>query len=598
MRVAGWLACALVVLPALARAQTINGMAEWTVSRSGNTSDGQPFENNAVWQRYTLGFDSPLWDPRLMKYNAEVSFRTASLAFGGAQTSQEGRERDLGYKLGAALFPARSFPFFIQASRNLLGESGDYPSSNAIRGGFVVPPGVDLPDFRTRNEMINIGWQLNTRRLPRIDFGYRTGSSVVTGGPYHAEQDDRDLHLGAFKETTRTRHALRYQRTSFENRTSQAFNQRFKNLDYDFGVTTSQRSRITVRSGRRSTFSLFDLPSQIVNPGTGTYRPPSRGEVNTMYAIGDVTYEPTGRLSLDLTGSFDQQDSEPASTNAKLLITSARYELLRGLSLTATGNYGDRGQIVGDAPVTVLTRSARIGSSYRFGVRWLDGSAGYFRGIGTNTTPEGQLGEIQSWSGQAGLSAALPWFTLRGGYERANSRDEILDFGNYDSRRSQASVQRQVGRVSLEGSWEHSLVERGRGASLAVNRQHIFTSSASYRIGRDSLLTANAGGFRNDTEFGRDRMRFYGASYVSQLRRALHLTAWLRHEDVIATQTRLDQQSLASFGQLEYRLRLFSFAIEYRHNDQNLQYRELMDPLTFRGHQVLLRIARKLALAL
>jgi hypothetical protein len=585
-------------VPALAGAQVIAGSAAWTLGRGSNESNGQPSQNNSFWQDYTLGYTGSLLDARLLKYNAEIAFRTNSLNSGGVDYSQQGNQRDLGYKLGASLFPARPFPFFIQASRDTIDESGNYPSSSGIRGGIAVPPGVPTPDFRTRNTSLSAGWQLSVPSLPRIDVGYRKGHSIVTGGPYLAEQRDEDLHLGVSKETARTQHALRYQWTTYENQVSQAFNQRLSDLEYVFGATLQRRSRASVRVGRRTSLSLFDVAVPAGNQDTGAYTPPSRGEVGTTYLVGTINVEPNRRLSLDFTGTFDRQDASLVTTDAKLASATANFEALPGLSLNATGTFGERGQQLGRDTISVITRSGLAGVSYRARVRWLDAGVQYAAGAGTNTTVEGQLGHTGSWAGQANLSASSRWFSVSGGYGRSNNTDDILDYGNFRYERGHAAVQGQAGRVLLNGSWEELLIERGRGLTFARERQRIVTATASLRVGRDSLLSANAGGFRSDIESGRDRSVFAGAAFESQLWRALHLVLWSRLGNTSATQTGLDQRALNAFAQLEYRLRFFNFALEYRYNDQDLLSGDLANPIKFRGHQMLLRITRKFGFAL
>jgi hypothetical protein len=587
-----------VLVPALAGAQIVAGSAAWTVGRGTSESDGLPSDNNSFWQDYTLGYTGSLVDARLLKYNAEIAFRTNSLNSGGVDYSQQGHQRDLGYKLGASLFPARPFPFFIQASRDTIDESGDYPSSSGIRGGIAVPPGVPQPDFRTRNTALSAGWQLSVQSLPRIDVGYRKGHSVVTGGPYSGEQRDEDLHLGVSKDTTRTQHVLRYQRTAYENLVSQAFNQRLSDLEYNFGATLPKRSRASVRVGRRTSLSLFDVAVPGGGQDAGAYSPPSRGEVGTTYLVSTLNIEPSRRLSLDLTGTLDRQDGSLVTTDAKLASATAYFEALPGLSLNASGTFGERGQQLGQGTITVITRSGLAGVSYRARVRWLDAGVQYAAGAGTNTTLDGQVGSTGSWAGQANASASAQWFSVSGGYGRSKNTDDILDYGNFTYERGHAAIQGRAGRVLLNGSWEELLIDRGRNLTFASERQRIFTATASLRVGRDSLLSVNAGGFRNDSESGRDRTMFAGSNFESQFWRALHLTLWARLGETTATQTGLDQRALNAFAQLEYRLRFFNFAFEYRYNDQDLSSGDLANPIKYRGHQMLLRITRKFGFTL
>jgi hypothetical protein len=589
----GWVACALALLPAASEAQTISGLAEWSIGKGSSASAGQSQANSSFWQGYTLGFSSPLFNPRFLTMSSEVSFRAGKLSFVGGENDQRGSQRDLGYKLGATLFPAGRFPFFIQASRDNVAESGDYPASNGIRGGIVVPPGEASPEFRTRNTSLAMGWQLAVPSLPHVDIGYRKGNAVVTGGPYRGEQQDEDLHVGVSKDTANTRQALRYQRNAYQSPMSQAFNQRIDDLDYELGATIAKTLRTSTRIGRRSHYSMFDVPSGSASLESDAYHAPTRGQANTVYAVTSISFEPSRRFAFDLTGSVDQQKSGGATTNAKVASGTARLEVIRGLSVSAVGTYGDRGQILGDVPTTVITRSGLAGATYRAGIRWLQGSVGYSAGIGANTTPEGRVGAMRSEAGQASLSVSIKNVGLSGGYERTRNRDDILDYGNLFIERGHAAIQSQLGRFQLSGTWEQSLIERGRAVTFSSNLQQSFSGSVSLRIGHDSLVTANGGGFRNQGSFGRERAVFAGAALESQLLKSLHLTAWIRRGDTTATLTRLDQSTLYGFGQLEYRLRQFSLALEYRHNEQHLRASDLVNPYQFRGHQLMLRISRK-----
>ena len=185
-RAIGVLTGALALSSALASAQTtIDGSAEWTVAKNASTSDTQSSNNSAFWQNYALGYSSALWDPRLVKYNVEGLFRTSSLTSGAtAQSDQEGHQGDLGYKLGASILPASAMPFVVQASRTTSTSSGDLGPSNAIRSGMIAPTGAPPVDFESFNNTMNLGWQLNLSRLPRVELGYRRGNSIVTGGGY------------------------------------------------------------------------------------------------------------------------------------------------------------------------------------------------------------------------------------------------------------------------------------------------------------------------------------------------------------------------------------------------------------------------------
>jgi hypothetical protein len=589
---AGCVTCALVLLPVAAGAQTLSGSIEGSGGAGSSTSNGQAQRNNSFWQGYTLGFSSPLINPKLIKLDTEVSFRAGSLNFTAPDNDQKGKQKDLGYRLGGSLFPAGKFPFTIQATRDNVEESGTYPSSDGIRGGIVVPPGEPSPDFRTRTKALSMGWQLSVPKLPNVEFGYRKSSSEVTGGPYRGEQRDDQLHLGVSKATTRTQQTFRFDRNAFESPVSQAYNQRFDDLNYEFGATLSDRFHASTRVGRRNQFSVFEVP---LDPGGngGAYRPPLKGAVSTLYSVSTLSYQPWRRLGFDVSGSLDRQQAAGVSTDARVATGSARLELVRGLSVNALGTYGDRGQIVENVPLTVRAKTGAAGVTYRAGVRWLQGSVGYNVGGGSNTTPDGQVGKVKSEAGQAGLSLSIKGVGLSGGYERAQARDEILDFGNYAIERSHAAMNTQAGRLTLNASAERARIDRGRGATFSTNLQQSVSGNVGLRIGRNSQVSANVGGFQNDGTFGNDRAVFAGAGLESQLAKGLHLSAWVRQGNMVASLTKLDQKTVYGFASLEYRLRQFNLAVEYRNSQQNLITSDLADPYNFRGHQVLLRLSRR-----
>jgi len=290
---------------------------------------------------------------------------------------------------------------------------------------------------------------------------------------------------------------------------------------------------------------------------------------------------------------MDRQDSRRIATGSRLLATSARCELVRGLSLFVSGTYGDRDQMLGDVVVGALTRNVQAGATYRIGVRWVDANVGYSRGLGSNTTADGRIGDIRSWTGQAGLSVSLLGLTVGGGYDRAESRDEILEFGNYDNRRWFFHAQTEVHGLMIMSAWDSTWLERGRDLTLSHARQQTFTASASSRVGREGRVTASAGGFSSRADFGDDRTRFWGGTFEAPVTRRLVFTVSVRYEQIRASVTELAQEGLGGFVKLGYHVRLFDFALEYQHNEQNLRYASTSDRHSFRGHQLMLRISRK-----
>ena len=598
-RAACVLAFALAQLAVVASAQTtIDGSAEWTVDRNAGTSNSQSNTNSSFWQNYALGYASSLFDPRIMKYKTEGLFRTSNLTSGGtAQDEQQGHQGDFGYKLGASIFPASAFPFFVQASRDTSGSSGDLGPSNPIRSGMIAPSGAPPLDFESRNKSLTLGWQLGLENLPRVELGYHRGNSVVTGGAYRAEQDDDNLSAAVFKDTARTRQSFRFQKTSFENQLAQTFIQRLNNLDYDLGLSVTEHTSLTAHGGRHTTFAQSAFDSSVVDPSTAAYTlPESQGGSRAEYVTGGFNYEPTGRVSLRLNGTFDRQTGQYGSTNAKLATVTSHAEVIRGLTVTGSGTTGVRGQILGNLPVTVSTRSGVVGVAYQAGPRWLNGNVSATRGLGLNVTPEGQKGVSESWSREVSLSSTLGWLGLGTGYERNRNRDGILDYGNYDSERLRGSVQVQARGASLSTSAEQLRIDRGQAATFAHNVQRTFSGTASFRLWRQSLATATAGGFVNDYAnafgIGRDQTLFWSVGGQTSFR-SLRASAWIRSEEANAARTDYHQQGLNGFVRLEYRLRTLNLAAEYRRSYSLLQYAEMLNPDSFRGRQFRLSIIRQ-----
>ena len=134
--------------------------------------------------------------------------------------------------------------------------------------------------------------------------------------------------------------------------------------------------------------------------------------------------------------------------------------------LNGTATYGTRDQFVGATAVSVVTRSALAGASFRTGPRWFETSLNASRGAGNNRTPDGVVGNSSIWSGQAMATSSIRWLSLSAGRERSEARDDLLDFGNASTIRDRASVQAQPGRVSLNGTWENAIIERGRALTF------------------------------------------------------------------------------------------------------------------------------------
>lgn len=593
---------ALVALTVFAQptsGQSVSGSAEVNVTRSATASPTQSNRNSDIGQNYTVGWSSPLFDPRLVRVNTELTLhRNALTTRGSQQADQSGRQHDLGFRLGTSLFPTGTVPIVFEASRIRSNSAGDLGPSNPIRGAAFVPTGSLPLDFDTETRLLSVGARLNTNRLPKVDLGYRRGGSAVTGGPYRSEQNDSDLTAGVSKDTPRMRQSLRYQRSAFNSQFPQSFAQRLATLDYDFSALLGGRFRLMAHGGQRATDVRSALEPTLQDGNAPYTPPPSNGPVTMRFASTGISYEPTPRLAVRLFGTFDQQTAVRVSTDSLLTTLSTHYTVVRGLTVEASGTAGDRGQMLDTSLVRVTTRTGTAGATYRAGVRWLEGSIGAQRGAGFNTSVDGLRGSSTSWSREASLSSTLGWFGVGTGYERVSSRDELLSLGNFESERVRASAQAQSGRFSLSLAADKLRIERGDEATHATNLQRTFSGTSSYRFWRQSQASATAGGFSNQYWRpygpGRDDTFFWGLGLQMAPRPALLLSGWVRGETALASSTSLEQAGIGGLGRLEYRLRTLSLALEYRNNRSRIQY-ATATPDSYRGRQVRVSIARRFA---
>lgn len=589
---------ALIAAPAAAAAQSsVSGSVEYSLAQSDNTTDEQTSRNGSVWQNYTLGFHSFVVDPRILKYDTEATFRTNRLSAAGTDlTDQRGKQDDLGFRVSAFALPGGIFPFHVQASRIFGASTGELATANPVRGSLGLQGG-DATSFDTENRELGLGGQLLLPGLPRAEVSYRRGESIVSGGSQKSDQRNDDLAAAVIRETSRTRQALRYQHTGYEYELTQSFSQRVENLDYDFTGNMSPHLRFTARTGRRGTLTRSDLLVPVEDSAKPYQPPPGDGRSNTQYATGGVDYDPNSRVAMRMHATWDQQHSPLASTDATLAIASLRLEAVRGLALNASATGGQRGQDVGGRAVHVSTASGVAGMTYTGGPRWLNGTLAATTGQGRSATPEGQRGRTRSWSREASVSSTVGWFGTGAGYERVNSRDEILDYGNYDSERIRGSVNLQSSRLSLTGSAERLHIARGQGDTFAAHDQETLAATLSARLGHSVLVNATGGGFsttrRSAAGDGLDRSVFWGAGAQAAFRRSIRAVASIRNEEMRASSTGFAQRGLNATARLEYRLRSINLALEYRHNDSRLQYAAAPQPSLHRGHQVRVSITRQ-----
>ena len=92
-------------------------------------------------QAYTAGYESIRWDQRLGNYLAEVSFLRSDMN----TNDLPGDSNNLGYNLGANLFPNRPLQFSINATRSTGSTSPQFPGLDFASGGVggvPLPPGT------------------------------------------------------------------------------------------------------------------------------------------------------------------------------------------------------------------------------------------------------------------------------------------------------------------------------------------------------------------------------------------------------------------------------------------------------------------------
>lgn len=602
MSVVAWFVvlAATVCATAASAQSSVSGAAELSVAQTQNTTNGDTNSNDEFWQSYSLGLHSNIFDPRVLKYDAEVTFRTNRLnAAGSAAADQHGRQDDLGFRLGAFVLPSGVMPFFAQASRTFSGANGELLFGNNVLGG-LAPTGAPIAAFETEDRNLNLGARLVVPGLPRAEVSYRSGEQIVTGGAERAAQRHADISGSVTRETSRSRHALHYQRSGYDYVLTQAFSQRINNLDYDFVAAMPGHLQLTARAGQRDTFARSSLIAPPIDPGDKPYEPPPAldGRSGAQYANGGIAFEPGARFSMRLNGTWDQQRASATATSANLAVASVHAEVVRGLALHGEATSGRRGQIVAGDVRDVDVFNGVAGVTYNGGPRWLTATLSANTGRGLNETPEGLRGETRSLAREASLSSSIGWFGIGAGYEKVMSEDAILDYGNYLSEKRRGTLSIQSARIVLSGSADRLFTERGRGVTFADHRQDTFSGTLTGRLSRQFLLTAMAGGFRTTylTLFNRgvDRSTFWGGGLQATMR-SLHATAWVRSEDMYADSTHYSQRGLSGLARLEYQLRTLHFAAEYRHNDNSLQYGGAPAPTMFRGHQVRFSLTRLFA---
>lgn len=585
--------CVLLLVPVLTAAQSLDGTVDWGYGRSTFDTGRDQTGTGSFTQAYTLAYRSVLWDPRFVSYSGELTFNRNALTFG----SDDSRSQQTGFKAAANLFATRPFRASIRASRGFGGESANYPESGALRGGFALPPG-STPELRTARSEFGVNWQLVSASLPRVEVSYQDASARVAAGDLSALQRQSSLQALVAREGPRLRNTLRYQRDGFDSGLSHAFRQHYSELGYELVARATDKTWGTVRAGRRTTYSLFDLPDRFTDIGVDAYRPPPGGEVSLGYATATLAHQSASRLSADLNVGFDREHSAGGSTGALLTTATTRYRPFAGLVLHGSGTYGERNQDVGGAHVMVLTSGGLAGAEYSLATRLGRATAAYETGRGWNRSDRGRDGESRLWRARTDVATGvLKFVQLGAGYERGRSRDELLAFGNQWQERTHASARSALtSRITLDASYEIAAIDRGDVSQLFRTRYTQAAASASFELTRERRLAFTAGRFQNRAFTGDDANEYAGVAFTGVLIGPVHVTVTARREHTASAAARLDQDGYYTSGVLDYRLRLFTFGVEHRYTTLALTTADRMDPHAFTGNQFLVRVGRRFAL--
>ena len=593
MRRIAVLLCLTLASPLPVAAQSVNGNADWGYSHSAYRTGTATTEDGAFTQAYTLGYASALWDPRFAIYSGELTFNRNALTFG----SETSRSQQTGFNATASLFSMRPFRMSLHANRAVGGESANYPESSLMRDGLTLTPGA-APELQTGRSDYGGSWVLSAPSLPRVEFSYQQGSGVVSAGPLQAEQTERSIQALVSREGPHLSNTLRYQHHAADNDISSAFEQRYDDLGYELVARANDRTRADVRAGRRTTLSRFQAPVDPVGSGD-PYRPPATGDVELYYGSATLTHQPNTRFSADANVGYNSERSSSAGAGALLATTIARVLPFTGLTLRGTTTYGKRRQEVAGVQISALTRAVGAGIDYAIRLRAVHAGAAYEAERAWNRAETGGDSRAQSWRGRADAGVDIFGIAqLSAGYDRDRSVDPLLTLGNQSQGRTHASARTIFSpRVVIDATYEHAVIDRGVLTQMFRMRYVQMMTTTTIQLARERRAGFTAGEFLNRSLGAEEWHRYIGGSYSGRLIGALRLSLTARRERTMSDLAHLYQDGYYTMGSLEYRLRLFTFALEHRYTDLALTTASQIDPLTFTGNQILLRVGRKFGLA-
>jgi len=585
--------CLVLGMPAGVAAQALNGNAEWGYSHSAYRSGSDVTEDGAFTQAYTLGYASALWDPRFAIYSGELTFNRNALTFGNdASTSEQ-----TGFNGTASLFSNRPFRLSLHGNRSVGGESANYPESSLMRSGLNLTPGA-TPELQIGRSEYGASWVVSSPSLPRVEFSYQQGSAQVAAGPLEAVQTQRSVQALVSRDGPHLSNTLRYQHNTADNGLSTAFAQRYDDFGYELVAKANDRTRADVRAGRRTTLSRFEVP---IDPSAGgdAYRPPATGDVELYYGSATLTHQPRKWFAADANLGYNSERSSAAGTGALLATTMARVLPLAGLTLRGSTTYGQRRQDIGGARIAALTRAVGAGIDYAVRVRAVRAGGSYEAERAWNRTETSAESRAQSWRGR--VDAGVDLFgvaQVSAGYDRDRSVDPLLTLGNQAQDRTHAAARSMLStRVVVDATYEHALIDRGVLLEIFRMRYTQMMTTTTLQLARERRAGFAAGEFRNSSFGAEEWHRYVGLTYAGRLIGALRLSLTARRERTMSELAHLNQDGYYTMGSLEYRLRLFTFALEHRYTDLAVTSGTRIEPLTFNGNQILLRVSRKFGLA-
>jgi hypothetical protein len=272
---------------------------------------------------------------------------------------------------------------------------------------------------------------------------------------------------------------------------------------------------------------------------------------------------------------------------------------LAGVTLHGRGIYGQRQQDVGGVRVAALTRAVGAGAEYGIRRRAVHASAGYEAEQAWSRSDLAVNGRGRSWRARAETGVDLFGIAqVNVGIDRDRAEDQVLTLGNQRQERTHAGARTLLTtRVVVDGTYERALVDRGVEPLTFRMRYTQATTNLTIQLARERRAAFTAGEFVNRAFATDERHQYFGVSFSGAIAGALRLTTTARRERTMSDVPRLDQDGAYVVGTLDYRLRLFLFSLEYRYTDLVLVTATRLDPLTFTGDQLALRISRKFGMS-